>query len=233
MAYVGNRRTRFLAIVSVSVIGLVIVVFLIHPLRLENQSQRKEKETSLAILRRDQGFPLSPVNEIYGKAFVVDDFIIKEIPLGSNYFSIAAISALYEDAKGKEQRLIIPIAVRNSENNLLQVNGKYPRGFDELFYDGGEGAWSAQTGIRKGWIIFVTLMMPSDELANNSTWGFGFETAKDPATARYTQQDLERFYRTGDPEIFPDNILWPLVHIFVDSSLNDVDPNEPVTAPLP
>jgi hypothetical protein len=229
---VESRRKETLALVGLPLIAVLVIGAVLFNQNKQSLLEEKKK-TSLSILKRDQGFPVKPINGSYGQAFVVDDFILEEIPLGAGYYSVAAISATYLDAQKNQQSLIIPIAVRNNENNMLQINGKQPRSFNEAYLRGEEKAWSVHTGINKGQIVFVSLDMPSDQLVNNSTQGFGFETMKNVSTARYTQSSLEKFYQTGNPNVFKDRILWPVVHIFVNSSLNTVDPNEPIKDPIP
>ena len=154
-------------------------------------------------------FPRTPdANGVATACVTFDNWFVgdKDNPtmLDGGYEMIAGIEGWYEQ-DGQQIAVIIPVVTTNRANNELQVNGTRIRDFTEAVY-GDEGFFESQVRLAPGDMVNISIALPSDELAGNSTQGFGFE-----ATA-YTQADINQFFTTGNTSGFG-NILWPVVDI--------------------
>ena len=155
-------------------------------------------------------FPRTPdANGVATVCVTFDNWIIGDkdnpIILDGGYEMMRGIEGWYEQ-DGKQVAVIIPVAEANRERNKMQLNGAKVQEFSEFFYDGVDAFWENLLRLSPGDTINISIALPTDELAGNSTQGFGFG-----ATA-YTQEDIDQFFATGDASGFG-NILWPVVDI--------------------
>ena len=154
-------------------------------------------------------FPRTPdANGVATVCVTFDNWILGDpanpIMLDGAYEMLAGIEGWYEQ-DGQLVSVIVPVATANRENGEMQANGKLVRDYRDSLY-GAEAYWENVLEISPGDTIKISIALPSDELAGNSTQGFGFE-----ATA-YTQADIDQLFATGDASGFG-NILWPVVDI--------------------
>ena len=151
-------------------------------------------------------FPMTP-DELGSATMCVtfNNWIIGDIDnptmLDGGYEMIAGIEGWYEQ-DGQQIAVVIPVATANRDNNELQINGGLIRSYRDSFY-GDEGFFESMVRLVPGDTVNISIALPTNELAGNSTQGFGFEAAA------YTQEDIDQFFATGDASGF-DNILWPV-----------------------
>jgi len=150
-------------------------------------------------------FPLNQENDLITVCFTFDNWVVGPIDLNDGYEIMRAAEGWYEQ-NGKQIPVLIPLAVANRDKNVMQLNGALIQSFAEFFYDGGDKSWESHIGLHPGDTLWVTIGMPTEILANNSTQGFGFEAAQ------YTEEDLVVFSQTGDPTILG-NLIWPAIDI--------------------
>jgi len=139
------------------------------------------------------------------------------VQLGDGYEMIVGAEGWYEQ-DGQQIPMLIPLSVVNRDkdevwiNNTLIKQNSIPETHqgstsnDEILYKGGERSWTSQLHMSPGDTLYVVLSVPSEQLASNSTQGFGFEAVQ------FTQKDLDEYFQTGDPTILG-NLIWPAIDI--------------------
>jgi len=150
-------------------------------------------------------FPIISENGLITFCVVFDNWIKGPVDLNDGYEIMLAVEAWYEQ-DGKQIPVFLPLVTGNRDKNEMQVNGTLVRSFAEFFYNGGEKFWESQLHFHPGDTLWVTLGMPTEDLASNSTQGFGFEAVQ------FTQEDLDEYFLTGDPSILG-NLIWPAIDI--------------------
>lgn len=145
--------------------------------------------------------------------FTFDNWVISkrpgQFPLAEDYDMIAGAEGWIRQ-NGKDIPVIIPISVANLEKNLMQTTGFTTRELAESRYNTTSNGWSRRTNIEPGQTLWITINMPSPDLANNSTQGFGFEAVT------YTEEEINKALATGDFTILG-NMLWPVIDIRGDN----------------
>jgi len=164
-------------------------------------------------------FPITPaeVGDTVIVCFTFDNWVFGPVQLNDGYEMIVGAEGWYEQ-NGQKISMLIPLAVVNRDKNEVWINNtmveqNYPfethqgiKSRDEVLYIGGEGAWTSILKLQPGYTLYVALNMPSKNLADNSTQGFGFDAAQ------FTQKDLDEYFQTGDPAVLG-NLIWPAIDI--------------------
>lgn len=150
-------------------------------------------------------FPLNHEDGLGTVYFTFDNWVFGPVQLAGDYEMIVGAEGWLEQ-DGQSQAFLVPIAVRNRATNQMQLNGFEIREFRQSFYDGNEAAWANLTRLTPGDTLYITLGMPAEEWANNSTQGFGFEAVE------FTVEELNQFFETGDFS-FLSELAWPAIDI--------------------
>jgi len=163
-------------------------------------------------------FPITPDENGLGVVcFTFDNWVFGPVQLGDGYEMIVGAEGWYEQ-DGQQIPMLIPLSTVNRDKNEVWINGTLimensipethtgATSMSEILYRGNERAWTSQLHMSPGDTLYLTLGVPNEQLANNSTQGTAFEVA------RWTQEDLYKYLKTGAPTIlggFP----WPAINI--------------------
>lgn len=141
--------------------------------------------------------------------FTFDEWVIAnnpgQYPLEGGYEMLAGAEGWVKQ-NGQDIPAIISLVTANQGEGKMQVNGSLVQDLEDHLYSADEVFWSKVIGIDLGDTLWIVLDMPSSDLANNSTQGFGFEATP------YTEDELNEFLTTGNFEIVG-NTLWPVIDV--------------------
>ena len=147
--------------------------------------------------------PVTPESGVGTVCGTFDNWITEEIQLDGNNIALASAEVWLNS----NTSIILPIVVRNTETNQLGVNGNLTQPWEDWMDFSQEAFLNKMTRLNPGMTLNITLAIPTEGLAGNSTQGFGFE-----ATA-YDQADIDRFFASGNATLDFGNILCPVVDI--------------------
>lgn len=137
--------------------------------------------------------------------FTFDNWVFGPQALAGGYEMIVGAEGWVKQ-NGQDVPVVIPIATANRESGQMQINGFLVQDFKDYWYEFTEAGWRDHTKLNPGDTLWVIVRMPTQELASNSTQGFGFEAVP------YTEEELNEVLATGNFEILG-NVLWPVIDI--------------------
>lgn len=137
--------------------------------------------------------------------FTFDNWVKGPVKLAGGYEMIIGAEGWIRQ-NGKDVPIVIPFATANRSRNELQVSGYGVRDFNSAYYEADQSFWEGRAHFQPGDTLWIIVAMPTSNLAQNSTQGFGFEATP------YTEEELNQVLATGNFEILG-NVLWPVIDI--------------------